>query len=226
LGPVGRGQLEEQVMENNNGFEPRLLVQAQDHTPSHGHARTTFEELAMPLFGSLYNFAHWLAQNREDAEDLVQETFVKALRGFSSFRPETNFRAWIFQILRNTFLSSQSRLDRRKTVALDPDETLLELPGTMGTAESVLIERADAHLVLHAIDQLPPAFREVLLLCDVEEMSYKEVAEVLSIPIGTVMSRLTRARKAVRGALAVTTRVTRAGRNGEVPRAAGIEVQS
>jgi hypothetical protein len=65
-------------MESNNGFEPRVLVQAQDHTPTHGHSRTTFEDLAMPLFGSLYNFAHWLAQNREDAEDLVQETFVKA----------------------------------------------------------------------------------------------------------------------------------------------------
>jgi RNA polymerase sigma factor (sigma-70 family) len=156
---------------------------------------------------------------------LVQETFVKALRSFGSFRPETNFRAWIFQILRNTFLSSQSRLDRRKTVALGPDETLLELPGTMGTAESVLIERADARLVLHAIDILPPAFREVVLLCDVEEMSYKEIAEVLSIPIGTVMSRLTRARKAIRGALAVTTRVTRASRNGDVARATGIRVQ-
>jgi len=212
-------------MESNNGFEPRVLVQAQDHTPIHGHSRTTFEELAMPLFCSLYNFAHWLAQNREDAEDVVQETFVKALRGFGSFRPETNFRAWIFQILRNTFLSSQSRLDRRKTVALDPDETLLELPGTMGTAESVLIERADAHLVMQAIDKLPPAFREVLLLCDVEEMSYKEIAEILLIPMGTVMSRLTRARKAVREALAITTRVALASRNGEVVCATGIRVQ-
>ena len=154
-----------------------------------------------------------------------KKTLVKALRSFGSFRPETNFQAWIFQILRNTFSSSQSRLDRRKTVALDPDETLLELPGTMGTAESVLIERADAHLVLHAIDMLPPAFREVVLLCDVEEMSYREIAEVLSIPIGTVMSRLARARKAVRGALAVTTRVTRASQNGEVARAAATEVQ-
>jgi len=194
-------------MESSNRFEPRVMVQAQDHIPLHSHFRTTFEELAMPLFGSLYNFAHWLAQNREDAEDLVQETFVKALRGFGYLRPETNFRAWIFQILRNTFLSSQSRVDRRKTVALDLDETLLELPGRIGTAESILIERADAHLVLHAIHNLAPVFREVLLLCDVEEMSYKEIAEVLSIPIGTVMSRLTRARKAVREALAVTTRV-------------------
>jgi RNA polymerase sigma-70 factor (ECF subfamily) len=224
LGQVGRGQLEEQVMESNNGFERRVMVQAQDQTPLHNHSQTTFEELAMPLFGPLYNFAHWLAQNREDAEDLVQETFVKALRGFGSFQPETNFRAWIFQILRNTFLSSQSRLARRKTVPLDPDETSLELSEAMGTAESSLIERADADLVLRAISHLSPAFREVLLLCDVEEMSYKEIAEALSVPIGTVMSRLTRARKAVRGALAVSTRVTRAGRNSEVARETGIRV--
>jgi RNA polymerase sigma-70 factor (ECF subfamily) len=222
LGQVGRGQLEEQVMESNNEFEPRVMVQAQDQTPLHSYSRTTFEELAMPLFGSLYNFAHWLAQTREDAEDLVQETFVKALRGYGSFQPETNFRAWIFQILRNTFLSSQSRLERRKTARLDPDETSLELSGAMGTAESSLIERADADLVLHEINQLLPAFREVLLLCDVEEMSYKEIAEVLSIPIGTVMSRLTRARKAVREALAVTTRVRLASRNSEV--ASGTEM--
>ena len=225
LGQIGRGQLEEQVLESNNLFGPQVIAQAGSHSPLHNHSQTTFEELAMPLFGSLYNFAHWLAQNREDAEDLVQETFVKALRGFGSFRPETNFRAWIFQILRNTFLSAQSRLDRRKTVALDPDETFLELPGTMGTVESVLIQRADAHLVLQAIDKLPPAFREVLLLCDVEEMSYKEIAEILLIPIGTVMSRLTRARKAVREALAVTTRVALASRNGEVACATGIRVQ-
>src|SRR6201987_4894650 len=144
LGPVGRGQLEEQVMESNNGFEPRVLVQAQDHTPIYGHSRTTFEELAVPLFGSLYNFAHWLAQNREDTEDLVQETFVKALRSFGSFRPETNFRAWIFQILRNTFLSSQSTWDPRESVGLDPDDALLELAGPMATADSCRIERPDS----------------------------------------------------------------------------------
>jgi RNA polymerase sigma factor (sigma-70 family) len=160
----------------------------------------------MPLSGSLYDFAHWLARNREDAEDLVQETFVKISRGYGSFQPETNFRAWIFQILRNAFLSSQSRLERRKTVPLDPDETSLELSGAMGTAESSLIERADADLVLHEINQFPPAFREVLLLCDVEEMSYKEIAEVL------------------REALAVTTRVALASRNGEVARETGIRV--
>src|SRR5437588_9031293 len=79
----------------------------------------TFEELAMPLFDRLYNFAHWLTQNREEAEDLVQETFAKALKGFSSFEPGTNFRAWIYRILRNTFLTSRAGLKSAATVPLD-----------------------------------------------------------------------------------------------------------
>lgn len=162
-----------------------------------------FEDLAMPLFDSLYNFARWLTQNREGAEDLVQETYLKALRGFTSFQAGTNFRAWIFQILKNTFLSSRSRLERRMTVSLAADEDGSSEPATTGdTAESVLIQRSDTESVRHAIEQLPAHFRETLLLCDVEEMSYREIAEVLSIPIGTVMSRLSRARKAVRDALA------------------------
>src|ERR1700726_2942967 len=81
-----------------------------------------FEELAMPLFDSLYNFARWLAQNSNDAEDLVQETYLKALRSFASFQPGTNFRAWMFKILKNTFLSSRSELEWRMTIDLDSDE--------------------------------------------------------------------------------------------------------
>lgn len=161
-----------------------------------------FEDLAMPLFASLYNFAHWLTQNREEAEDLVQETYLKALRAFESFQ-SGNFRAWMFQILRNTFLSSRSKLARRMTVPLDDGEDgSFEPAATCDTAESILIKRCDIDSVRHAIDDLPVDFREPLLLCDVEEMSYREIAEVLSIPIGTVMSRVSRARKAVRDALA------------------------
>lgn len=164
----------------------------------------TFEDLAMPLFDSLYNFAYWLAQNREDAEDLVQETYLKALRGFKSFRLGTNFRAWIFQILRNTFLSSRSRLDMRMTVPLSSeDDSRVQLVNS-NTAESLLIGRSDLHLVRCTIEQLPVVFLEAILLCDVEDMSYREIADVLSIPIGTVMSRIARARKAVRDALGKT----------------------
>ncbi|HXO33970.1 MAG TPA: sigma-70 family RNA polymerase sigma factor [Candidatus Acidoferrales bacterium] len=157
-----------------------------------------FEELAMPLFDSLYNFARWLVLNSSDAEDLVQETYCKALRSFASFQPGTNFRAWIFQILRNTFLSSRSKLERRMTVATDSEEDGPELTVDRETPETILMNRSNSQLVQRAINRLPLAYREALLLCEAEEMSYQEIAEILLIPIGTVMSRLARARKAVR----------------------------
>jgi RNA polymerase sigma factor (sigma-70 family) len=160
-----------------------------------------FEELAMPLFDSLYNFARWIAHNSNDAEDLVQETYLKALRSFGSFQPGTNFRAWMFQILRNTFLSTCSKLERRMTVALDSDEDGPELAVDTRTPETILMNRSNSQLVQRAIDALPVHYREALLLCEVEEMSYQEIAEILSIPIGTVMSRLARARKEVRESL-------------------------
>src|SRR5246500_5324275 len=160
-----------------------------------------FEELAMPLFDSLYNFASWLVHNKSNAEDLVQETYLKALRGFALFQPGTNFRAWMFRILRNTFLSSCSTLDRRMTVEIDSEDDGAVLPATSTTPESLLIGRSQQNAVRNAIEQLPVTFREVLLLCDVEDASYREIAEILSIPIGTVMSRLGRARKAVRDSL-------------------------
>jgi RNA polymerase sigma-70 factor (ECF subfamily) len=155
----------------------------------------SFEELAMPLFDQLYNFAHWLTRNREEAEDLVQETYVKALKGFSSFHLGTNFRAWMYRILRNTFLTSRTGLKATMTVPLDPEEDGTEPAVESDTPETILIERANSQLVQDAIDELPAHFREILLLCEVEEMSYQEIAETLSIPIGTVMSRLSRARK-------------------------------
>jgi RNA polymerase sigma-70 factor (ECF subfamily) len=156
----------------------------------------------MPLFDSLYNFARWLSHDANDAEDLVQETYLKALRSFASFQPGTNFRAWMFKILRNSFLSSCSTLDRRMTFALDLEEDLPISSATSASPESLLIERSSAEACREAIEQLPVIFREVILLCDVEEASYREIGEILSIPIGTVMSRLSRARKAVRDYLA------------------------
>ena len=164
-----------------------------------------FEELAMPLFDSLYNFARWLTHNSNDAEDLIQETYLKALRSFASFQRGTNFRAWMFQILRNTFLSSCSKLDRRMTVAMDSEADFLDLPAPSATPESQLIERSRIDAVRSAIGRLPVIFREVILLCDVEDASYREIAEILSIPMGTVMSRLARARKALRESLLRTS---------------------
>jgi RNA polymerase sigma factor (sigma-70 family) len=160
-----------------------------------------FEELAMPLFDSLYNFARWLVHNQNDADDLVQEAYLKALRSFALFQPGTNFRAWMFKILKNTFLSSCSNVERRMTVAMDSEEDFPVLSTTSITPESALIERSGNDAVRCAIEQLPVIFREVILLCDVEDASYREIAEILSIPIGTVMSRLARARKTVRESL-------------------------
>jgi RNA polymerase sigma factor (sigma-70 family) len=160
-----------------------------------------FEEQAMPLFNALYNFACWLVHDSSDAEDLVQETYLKALRSFASFQSGTNFRAWIFRILRNNFLSSCSKLERRMTVAMDSEEDGPELAVDTETPETILMNRFNSQLVQRAIDDLPVHYREALLLCEVEEMSYQEIAEILSIPMGSVMSRLSRARRSVRESL-------------------------
>src|SRR5438874_10816482 len=99
-----------------------------------------FEELAMPLFDSLYNFARWLVHNQDDAEDLAQETYLKALRSFASFQPGTNFRAWMFRILRNTFINSCSKLERSMNVAMDSEEDYTVLCDNSVTPVSLLIE--------------------------------------------------------------------------------------
>jgi RNA polymerase sigma-70 factor (ECF subfamily) len=166
-----------------------------------GSLSGSFEELAMPLFERLYNFAHWLTQDRQEAEDLVQETYAKALKGFGSFRPGTNFRAWIYQILRNTFLTSRSGLKSTATMSLELESDQDRLPAVKETPESILLQRSDRQLVQEALGQLPVPYREVLLLCEFEEMSYQEISATLAIPMGTVMSRLSRARRALRDAV-------------------------
>lgn len=153
----------------------------------------------MPLFDSLYNFARWLAADRDEAEDLVQETYAKALRGFASFEQGTNFRAWMFRILRNTFLTSRTGL--KAMVSLDAEDENPVTPAMADTPESILLGNLDQEALRAAIAELPVLYREVLLLCDLEEMSYREIAESLSVPVGTVMSRISRARAALRSIL-------------------------
>jgi len=154
----------------------------------------------MPLFEQLYNFAHWLSKNREEAEDLVQETYAKALRGFSSYQPGTNFRAWMYRILRNTFLTSRTGLKATLTVPLETDEDGPVVVVTDSqTPESILLDRSNQQVLQDALQELPLHYREVLLLCEVEEMSYQEIADTLGIPSGTVMSRLSRARAGLCG---------------------------
>ena len=159
-----------------------------------------FEELAVPLFGSLYSTARWLTGNREEAEDLVQETYAKALRGFASYQQGTNFRAWIFRILRNTFLTSRSGLaTSREYLAEDGDiENVSASAVTTVTPESLALVHADQKALEAALFRLPTPLREVIVLCHLEEMSYREIAETLALPQGTVMSRLFRARRLLR----------------------------
>jgi RNA polymerase sigma-70 factor (ECF subfamily) len=179
---------------------------------------STFECLALPLLPSLYNIAFWLSRNESDAEDLVQETFLKALRGFASFEPDSNFRAWMIRILRNTYLTSRSGLATRRTVALEDElnengesgpALLPEAAIDRQTPEIDLLQLADRSALHAAMETLSPPLLEVILLCDVEEMKYREIAATLEIPIGTVMSRIARARAALRSALEAQQRSPR-----------------
>jgi len=160
----------------------------------------SFEELALPLLDSLYRYARWLTRDRSEAEDLVQEAYLKGLRGFQSFIAGSNMRAWMFRILRNTFLTSRTGLRAVPPISLDEQPEIGESIADPATPESNFLRNANVETLRRAIENLPPEFREVLLLCDVEGMRYKEIAEALSIPIGTVTSRLLRARQKVRRA--------------------------
>ena len=175
-----------------------------------GNQTSAFEDLALPLLPSLYNVAHWLSRNAADSEDLVQETILKALRGFATFEERTNFRAWIFRILRNTYLNSRTALAAKLTTSIEDElgDDVESGPGLYPegaidrqTPEMNLIRMGDRAALQNAMEQLPLPLLEVLLLCDVEEMKYKEIAMVLGIPIGTVMSRIARARATLRRGL-------------------------
>ena len=166
--------------------------------PSAINRSAAFEQLALPLFASLYNHAHWLTRDQAEAEDLVQETFTKALRAFDSFQRDTNFKAWIFRILRNTFLTTRTGIAASRTVFLEDHPETLDTTAAGPTPEDTLI-RLDNQAALHnALERLQPQLREVLLLCDVEEIKYKDIALILDVPIGTVMSRISRARRTLR----------------------------
>ncbi len=154
----------------------------------------------MPLFARLFNFACWLTQERTVAEDLVQETYMKALKGFGSYRQGTNFRAWMYRILHNAFHTSRTGL--RAQVSFDSEEDAIPEPADERTPESLLLSQMARQSIEQALGELPVHYREMILLSDVEEMQYQEIALALGIPIGTVMSRLSRARRAMRTLLA------------------------
>jgi RNA polymerase sigma-70 factor (ECF subfamily) len=169
-----------------------------------------FAELTMEYMGSLYSAALRMTRNPADAEDLVQETYLKAYRAFGSFREGTNLKAWLYRILTNTFINSyRARKRRPEQTDIDDVEDLylyrrlggLEAVNAGRSAEEEVLEHFTEADVKAAVEALPEQFRMAVLLADVEGFSYKEIAEILDIPIGTVMSRLHRGRKALQKTL-------------------------
>jgi RNA polymerase sigma-70 factor, ECF subfamily len=172
--------------------------------------QATFAEQAMEYMAPLYTAALRMTRNPADAEDLVQETYLKAYRGFGGFEQGTNLKAWLYRILTNTFINSyRSKKRRPEESELDEVEDLylyrrlggLEAVAVGRSAEDELMDLVTDQEVKDAIEALPEQFRMAVLLADVEGFSYKEIAEILDIPIGTVMSRLHRGRKALQKAL-------------------------
>jgi RNA polymerase sigma-70 factor (ECF subfamily) len=164
----------------------------------------TFAELTLPHMASLYNAALRMTRNRADAEDLVQETYLRAFRGFSGFEEGTNVKAWLYRILTNTYINSYRAKKRRPDESDIDDVEALYLYRRLGglegatagrSAEEEVLDRFTEAEVKEALESLPEQFRMVVLLADVEGFSYKEIAEILDIPIGTVMSRLHRGRR-------------------------------
>ncbi|MDK2897383.1 MAG: polymerase sigma-70 factor, subfamily [Candidatus Atribacteria bacterium] len=163
-----------------------------------------FQGLLMPNLGALFRTALRMTRNREDAEDLVQETITKAFAAFDRFEEGTNFRAWVFKILTNTFINNYYRVrDKTKLPSLDEmeEETSFQPPFEGITPEEALLKTLTREDILKAIEELPVDFRAVVVLTLVEGFSYKETAEILDIPIGTVMSRLHRGRKILQNLL-------------------------
>ena len=158
---------------------------------------TTFHDEALSYLDGLYGMAMRLTRNRADAEDLVQETFLKAIRAQRQYQPGTNMRAWLFTILHNTFLNTRRQAGRAPTTVDSEmvERAAADVAASVETPEQLLMRASlDADLQ-EALDLMPDAFRQAVWLRDVEEFSYAEIAKMLKVPIGTVMSRISRGRR-------------------------------
>jgi RNA polymerase sigma-70 factor, ECF subfamily len=175
--------------------------------------RERFERDVLPLLPSLYGAALRLTRNPSDAEDLVQDTYLRAFRGFAGFREGTNLKAWLYRILTNGYITTYRKRQREPQTVAGPDDIdewyLFDRLGgrsVEGSAEEVVLDRLPDTAVKTAVESLPENFRLPVLLADVEGFSYKEIADIMGTPVGTVMSRLHRGRKALEKALWETAR--------------------
>jgi RNA polymerase sigma-70 factor, ECF subfamily len=189
-----------------------------------------FEAAALPYLTPLFNFALKMTRSRERAEDLVQDTYLRAYRAYATFTPGTNMKAWLFQILKNVHINVyRSAKCRPEDVAFDAIEGVAEAHIDEGwssdfapeTPETIVMNGVLDGEIQEALEALPEEFREVVLLAFVEEMSYREIADVLGIPMGTVMSRLHRGRKLLQARLTEF-----ATRRGFAPRRPALAVEA
>jgi RNA polymerase sigma-70 factor (ECF subfamily) len=168
--------------------------------------RAEFEEEALAHADQLYRIALRLSGSQQTAEELVQETYLRAFRSWRSYRPGSNLAAWLATILRNVFLDEARRQQRRPAQESFEDTTEYylynQLAGTGGEPQEAVLNKLAGGAIVDALADVPPAFREVVVLVDIGDFSYQEAADILGVPIGTVMSRLHRGRRALKQALA------------------------
>jgi RNA polymerase sigma factor (sigma-70 family) len=153
----------------------------------------SFERLLMPHLGAAYNLARWLTRDDQNAEDLVQDTYLRALKAFDGFR-DGDARSWLLRIVRNTFYTGLER-NRTNEWTTTFDEEIHSTPSQASNPEALLVQSVDDELLKDALQDLPPQFREVMVMRELEGLSYREIATISGVPVGTVMSRLARARK-------------------------------
>ena len=163
-----------------------------------------FERRVMPHLDAAYNMARWLTRNDHDAQDVVQESFVRALRYFERLKG-TDARPWLLGIVRNTCYTWLEKNRPADLVAVDDFDAIPAdgdaTSGAAGNPEVIVLQSANRKLVNQALEDLPAGFREVIVMREIEDMSYKDIAAVAGIPMGTVMSRLSRAREMLKGAI-------------------------
>jgi RNA polymerase sigma-70 factor, ECF subfamily len=153
---------------------------------------TAFNEAVLPHLDAAYNLARWLTRNDQDAEDVVQEAFLRAVKYWKGFSG-SNSRAWLLAIVRNTYYSWLRQ--RSIQPELTADGEVDDIDSSIANPESLLLQNADRELLKAALEDLPDDFREAIVLREMEGLSYKEIADIAAVPIGTIMSRLARARK-------------------------------